>query len=227
MITAPLPVFYSFRRCPYAMRARLAIVSASLAVELREVVLRDKPQAMLDASPKATVPVMVLEDGTVIDESLEVMRYALEQADPENWLPRNAQEHRAMQQLIEVNDGHFKHALDRYKYPNRYAREMIDPVDQRAIATGHIERLEEPLSKHGWLVGERPTLADFALLPFVRQFAHVDRDWFDAQPWPGVIAWLDRFLASGWFAAIMGKHAPWKPGDTSVPFPAGAAQSDL
>ena len=227
MTIAPLPVLYSFRRCPYAMRARLAIASAGLVVELREVALRDKPQAMLDASPKATVPVLVLEDGTVIDESLEVMRYVLELADPEHWLARDSEENHAFRQLVEANDSSFKDALDRYKYPNRYASEMIDPVDQRARAASHIERLEEPLSRHEWLVGERPTLADFALLPFVRQFAHVDRDWFDAQPWPCVIAWLDRFLASDRFAAIMGKHAPWKPGDTPVLFPAGAAQGDL
>lgn len=224
---APVPpILYSFRRCPYAMRARLALAASGQRVELREVALRDKPAELLDASPKATVPVLVLPDGAVIEESLDVMRWALAISDPEGWWPDDPGERARIDTLIAVNDGAFKAALDRYKYPDRYAGETIDRSAQRAIAaailSGHDERLAS-----GWLVGGRPTLADVALLPFVRQFAHVDRDWFDAQPWPNLIGWLDRFLQSARFAAIMGKYRPWRPGDPATLFPAAAAGNGL
>lgn len=214
-----LPILYSFRRCPYAMRARLAISAAGIQVELREVVLRDKPAAMIEASPKATVPVLVLADGTVIDESLDVMRWTLDQADPEGWWPEDAALRTQIDDLIAANDGPFKKALDHYKYPDRYQGETINPIEQRAIAAHVIASYETDLADGGWLVGDRPTLADFAILPFVRQFAHVDRAWFDAQPWLNVIDWLDRFLASPNFAMIMKKRSQWRPGDTPTFFP--------
>ena len=214
------PVLYSFRRCPYAMRARLALAASGVTVELREIVLRDKPPAMIEASPKATVPILVLADGRVIDESLDIMRWALAINDPQGWLPDDATARADIDTLVAINDGPFKLALDRYKYPNRYETETIDRDEQRATVADVVAGYERRLGRHAFIAGDKASLADFAVLPFVRQFAHVDRAWFDAQPWPHVIAWLDAFLASERFAAIMVKHARWQPGDPPVLFAA-------
>ncbi|SOE18800.1 glutathione S-transferase [Hoeflea halophila] len=203
------PVFYSFRRCPYAIRARLALASAGLDVELREVVLRDKPMAFLEASPSATVPCLVTSDG-VLDESLDVMIWALKQNDPEGWL--NMPE--AGFDWIARTDGPFKHALDRTKYANRYPG--VDAASQRDIAADFLAELDAAMGE--WIF-EKASLADFAILPFVRQFAFVDKDWFDAQPWPKLQGWLKRFLASERFAHVMMKYPQWQPGDAAVTFP--------
>lgn len=203
------PVLYSFRRCPYAMRARLALASAGLKVELREVVLRDKPAAFLEASPSATVPCLVTSDG-VVDESLDVMIWALKQNDPEGWLDMPE----AGFEWIARADGPFKDALDRTKYANRYPG--VDPASQRDVAAVFLSDLDTTIGD--WIF-DRPTLADFAILPFVRQFAFVDKDWFDAQPWPKLQGWLERFLASERFAHIMVKYPQWQPGDPPVAFP--------
>lgn len=202
------PILYSFRRCPYAMRARLALTVSKQKVEHREVVLRNKPLALLDASPKGTVPVLVLPDGRVLDESLDIMLWALNQNDPESWLP-DAQKHESAMALIRQNDGPFKAALDRYKYPDRY--EGASSEEAREQACRIIGALDEKLSQNTWLFGQSPGLADMAILPFVRQFAHVDRDWFYAQPWQATISWLDRFKASEIFKTIMKKHEAWTP----------------
>lgn len=203
------PVLYSFRRCPYAMRARLAVASAGLEVELREVVLRDKPAAFLDASPSATVPCLVTADG-VIDESLDVMIWALEQNDPDGWLEMPA----GGSEWIVRADGPFKDALDRTKYANRYPG--VDPTIQRDIAAVFLTDLDAAIDE--WIFA-RPTLADFAILPFVRQFAFIDKHWFDAQAWPDLQAWLERFLISDRFVHIMEKYPQWHPGDAPVAFP--------
>jgi len=211
-----LPVLYSFRRCPYAMRARLAIVVSGLHVELREVVLKNKPSELLAASPKATVPVLVLPSGEVIDESLNVMQWALGQHDPEQWLETQDSEVSSadMLALIAANDGAFKHSLDRYKYPHRFSAEHRD-VDATTFARRHrsvgaawLCRLEPQLVR-GHLFGSRASLADMAVLPFVRQFAHTDATWFAAQPWPHLRAWLGAFEHSRLFASVMYKHLPW------------------
>lgn len=202
------PVLYSFRRCPYAMRARLALSSAGLEVELREIVLRNKPAAFLAASPSGTVPSIVTPDG-VIDESLDVMIWALKQNDPEGWLTMPD----AGFELIERADGPFKQALDRTKYANRYPE--VDPDEQRGIAAAFLSELDTQID--GWIF-DRPSLADFAILPFVRQFAFIDKDWFDAQPWPSLQDWLERFLASNRFAHIMMKYPQWHEGDPPVLF---------
>ena len=209
-MTANLPVLYSFRRCPYAMRARLALAVSSVAYEIREVVLKNKPPELLAASPKGTVPVLVLQSGKVIDESLSIMRWALEQNDPDNWLGSGPID--KMLALIDANDGDFKHALDRYKYPNRYPQEWSGDakafaVAQRDDAARWLESLESKL-KQGWLFSNQASLADIALLPFVRQFAHTDAAWFAAQPWPHLQAWLTRLEESTLFESVMGKHAP-------------------
>lgn len=219
-----LPVLYSFRRCPYAMRARLALAVSGQRCELREIVLRDKPPEMLAASPKATVPVLVLTSGQVLEQSLEIMRWALQVRDPEGWLPADSAGQQAQQMLIAANDGPFKHALDRYKYPNRYAGEHAGEV--QAFAESHRSRaavwlmsLETLLCRHDWLCGPTAGLADMAILPFVRQFAHTDPGWFAAQPWPQLGAWLGRWESSALFHQVMEKHPCWQAGRCGPAFP--------
>ena len=203
------PVLYSFRRCPYAMRARLAIASAGLECRLREVVLRDKPAAMLEASPKGTVPVLVLADGAVIEESLDIMHHALERDDPEDWMQPDTGTREDMLALIEACDSDFKHHLDRYKYATRY-----DDAD-----AAFLKRLDGQLSDRDQLFGGRISLADMAIMPFVRQFANADRNWFDAQDLPHLQRWLTGHLESARFKAVMPKIAQWQPGGEEPVFP--------
>ena len=198
------PILWSFRRCPYAMRARLAIRAAGVRVELREILLRDKPAAFLAESPTATVPALRLSN-RVLDESLDIMLWALEQNDPAGLLDMPD----AGWHLIAANDGPFKAALDHTKYAGRYPD--TNPAAERDKAAQILMGLNTRLTHHEALFGARATLADLALLPFVRQFAQIDRAWFDAQPWPALIRWLDAFLSSDGFSAIMGKHPPWTP----------------
>jgi len=203
MTTAPPdPVLYSFRRCPYAMRARLALAVSGTTYELREVQLRAKPAAMLAASPKGTVPVLVLPEGRVIDESLDIMRWALAARDPENWLARDDAA------LIAANDGPFKQALDGYKYPERHGG---DPLPHRARGLAFLAELDARLPLAGQLGGAERGLTYAAIMPFVRQFAAVDAAWFEAQHLPHLQCWLSGHLQSPLFAAIMTRAAPWVP----------------
>jgi len=181
----------------------MALLVSGQVCELREVVLRDKPAELIDASPKATVPVLLLPDGQVIDESLEIMRWALGRNDPEHWLDGDDAG------LIAANDGPFKHHLDRAKYPDRYD----GSDDHRALALAMLAPLESRLAERAYLCGDRPALTDFALLPFVRQFAAIDRPWFDAQTLPALRRWLDGLLATSLFAAAMARFSTWKRGD--------------
>ena len=211
-----LPVLYSFRRCPYAMRARFALMASGQRCELREVVLRDKPAALHDASPKATVPVLVDVDGTVVDESLGIMQWALAQRDPQGWLVPSAGTLDDMLALVAKCDGDFKRQLDRYKYPNRY--EGVDALQHRAEAGGFLDDLEARLRHTRHLFGDAPALADMAVAPFVRQFAQVDAAWFATAPWPALNAWLSALVASPLWAKAMPKFPPWRPGDAAVVF---------
>ncbi len=206
------PVLWSFRRCPYAMRARLALCASGQQVELREILLRDKPQAFLAASPSATVPCLETGD-EVIDESLDIMRWALAQNDPQGWLDM-PEESGA---LIRLCDGPFKTALDRYKYATRFPDH--DPIAERAQASAFIQDLEARLTGFEALFGRTITLADMAILPFVRQFAHVDPAWFQSQPWPNVISWLEGFKASELFGKVMHKFPVWNMQADPVLFP--------
>ena len=206
-----LPVLYSFRRCPYAMRARMAVAVSGVLVELREVVLRDKPPEMLEASPKGTVPVLVLSNGRVLEESLDIMRWALSQGDPEGWLGH------IDQNLISASDGPFKQALDRYKYPHRY--DLTDGTVHRDAALGHLANLNALLTDAPYLGGATPAFTDIALFPFVRQFAATDAAWFAALPLPALQSWLSALVGSELFAAIMTRYPQWKAGDAPVHFP--------
>lgn len=205
-----LPVLYSFRRCPYAMRARLAIAISGVSVELREIKLSAKPPAMIEASPKGTVPVVVLPDGRVIEQSLDVMHWALGQNDPEGWLERDDA------RLIARNDGPFKHDLDRYKYPERHDS---DATAHRESGLAFLADLDSRLAEHGQLCGKERGLADMAVMPFVRQFAATDPVWFESQPLPHLQCWLSAHLESALFASVMGKFPPWREGDLPVVFP--------
>lgn len=224
MASPALPVLYSFRRCPYAMRARLAIAASGLCFELREVMLRGKPPELLAASPKATVPVLVLPGGEVIEQSLDIMLWALRQNDSEGWLAPPHATLEEMLALIAANDGNFKQHLDRYKYPNRFPREHAG--DERGFAQAHrsgganwLAALDIRLARQPWLTGNTPSLADMAILPFVRQFAHTDRGWFEAQSWPHLRVLLTRWESSDALPRVMEKYPPWRSGQASVIFP--------
>lgn len=193
------------------MRARLALWGTHVNLELREVVLRDKPPSLLAFSPKATVPVLVLPDGEVIDESLDVMLWALRRHDPEGWLAASDGTLDEMLELIDANDNDFKRNLDRYKYPNRY--ENVDPLVHRARAEQFLNRLNERLREANFLFGSNRTIADAAIGPFVRQFANTNREWFDSTPYTELKLWLEDFLNWPLFAAVMGKYPQWHEGD--------------
>ena len=199
--TEQLPILYSFRRCPYAMRARMAIVRQDFKVEHREVILRDRPLHMMQISPKGTVPILQLPNGEVIEESLEIMQHV------RDWQPSVEES-----SWIERNDLEFKHHLDRYKYPNRY--EDIDVIEQRNAAVNYLDDLDENLQEI-----EQNTNLNDSLFPFVRQFANHDREWFDAQPWTNLHNWLSKNLASAEFKTCMNKNKQWLEGDSPIEFP--------
>lgn len=200
MASLNLPILYSFRRCPYAMRARMSIVRSNYLCEHREVILRDRPDHMMEISPKGTVPVLLLPDGTVIEESLEIMQHVL------------AWELDAMEaSWVDRNDNEFKFHLDRYKYPNRY--DDVDSLAHRALAESYLDDLDDVIG------GGISTALNDALFPFVRQFANHDRQWFDAQSWTNIHDWLAQNLDSSEFLLCMKKYPQWHVGDDVVQFP--------
>ena len=219
------PLLYSFRRCPYAMRARLALAVSQQAYDLQEITLRDKPPSLLAVSPKATVPVLCLPDGRVLDQSLDIMHWALQQHDPRRWLQADPADQAA---LIASNDGPFKHHLDRYKYPQRYASDHASAAalhsthagtETQSFAELHRQQaaaclapLQARLCQQRWLGGAEASLADMALLPFVRQFAHTDALWFAQQPWPELVRWLQDWETSPLLASVMHKYTAWPAG---------------
>ena len=203
------PLLYSFRRCPYAIRARLALLASHTVCIIREVKLSAKPAELLAASPKATVPVLLLPDGSVIEQSLDIMRWSLARHDPAGWLDHQDD------RLIEANDGPFKHHLDRAKYPDRHRG---DATTHRDACLDMLHSLEVRLANNTYLCGAAMSLTDAAILPFVRQFASIDRGWFDAQPLPHTRRWLDALVASHLFEAAMIRLAPWRAGDPDTRF---------
>lgn len=203
-----MAVLYSFRRCPYAMRARMALSYSGIAVELREIELKNKPADMLAASAKGTVPVLIQSDGHIIDESRDIMFWALAQSDPDNWMPpKNSALYNEIISLIDQNDGEFKGYLDRYKYADRYPEHS--DVHYRSLGEAFLAQLDGRLQANQYLLGDQLSVADVALMPFVRQFAYVDINWFRQTQYTGLQRWLDGLLSSVLFNRVMEKYKPW------------------
>jgi glutathione S-transferase len=200
------PILYSFRRCPFAIRARIALNYSSIELQLREVLLRKKPMSMLQASPKATVPVLVLADGSVIDESIDIMRWALAQKDPDAWWRDELAD--SVLALVEQCDIDFKRHLDHYKYADRHPQHP--QRHYRQLAEPFLQILEHKLTLQRFLFDDRPTFADVAIFPFIRQFAMVDKVWFDQTPYPRLKTWLQWFLSSVLFTDVMTKYPVWQ-----------------
>lgn len=196
-----LPILYSYRRCPYAMRARLAIDAAEIAVEIREISLRDKPAQMLQLSPKGTVPVLVLQHGAVIEQSLDIMLWALQQNDPHGWLEADLDK---MLALIIDNDADFKQSLDCYKYPD--GNPQFNQAHYRRQGEVFLQQLEVLLNQHVYLLKDAVSLADMAIFPFVRQFAAVDLTWFESSNYPKLQNWLNTSIHSEIFERVMKKQ---------------------
>ncbi len=207
-----LPILYSYRRCPYAMRARMALKLVNIDVEIREVSLRNKPAHMLQVSPKATVPVLILPDGSVIEESLEIMLYALKKHSLQPSIHaacRPALECFSpvaydSEELVLENDTRFKQALDAYKYPERFPNKTQS--QHRESGEVFLQKLENLLNKNTYLLEAAPTLADMAIFPFVRQFAAVDGLWFENSAYPKLRAWLNEWADSELFKSVMTKN---------------------
>ena len=202
------PVLYSFRRCPYCMRAHMALKYSGVKVELREVDLQDYPSQALKISPKATVPVLHLPDGTVIDESWDIVKWALTQNDPDNWSGENNEHMLDAEILIETNDFSFKEDLDRYKYADRHPEHS--EKHYRKACEEFIEELEEMLTENRYLLADKLSLADIGVFPFVRQFSLVDKDWFEQAPYPHVRQWLNKLINTELFTHVFQKHVLWQ-----------------
>lgn len=223
-MTPSCPLLYTYRRCPYAMRARMALLMVGVPFEAFEIVLRDKPPAMLAASPKGTVPVLLLPGGRVLEQSWDIVAWALSQASAdvpaqEAWRQSQTEQN---QQLLHINDGDFKHQLDRYKYPERFAQSK-DPAAvadckrtsrNQAVET-MLEPLERALTGQEFLGASQACATDLGIFPFVRQFAAVDPDWFKALPLPQVKTWLNHWQQSPLFVSCMHKL----PSNTPMRFP--------
>lgn len=208
MNSLQLPILYTFRRCPYAMRARLAIAVSEIQVEMREVVLSNKPKELLECSAKATVPVLQLTDKTVIDESFDIMLWALNQYDPENWLSKDILNENETNRLINFNDNEFKQHLDKYKYASRFPEEKMESYREQGEI--FLILLEDKLNKIKYLISDSVSLADIAIFPFVRQFAYVDIEWFEKSKYKKLQAWLNYLLESKLFEQVMKKYPRWE-----------------
>ena len=212
------PILWSFRRCPFAMRARLAIAASGQIVQLREIVLRNKPAAFLAISAKGTVPVLDLRDGTVIEESRDIMMWALDANDPDGWLDIWQKQPDKVKTFLDKIDGPFKHDLDRYKYASRY--DVSAAWQHRESGAEFLAEVNRSLGANGVLSGSGLGFMDFAILPFIRQFRIADPNWFDSQSWPYLHRWLQEFLGSAAFSRVMLKYPPWQEGAKAVRFPA-------
>jgi len=194
----------------------MALAYAKLPFEVREVFLKNKPGSMLEASPKGTVPILVLKDGAVIDQSMDIIRWALSHHDPDHWLSPSPKEQSPTDDLIRENDDSFKASLDLYKYSGRHPERA--PAVHRQEAEVFLKKLEARLQTHPFLLGENLRLADIALFPFVRQFANVDPEWFSASPYEGLRTWLRHHQEGALFNAVMEKYTPWQEGDVPLLF---------
>lgn len=211
---ADYPILYTFRRCPYAMRARMALLNAEICYQIREVDLSNKPKAMLDVSPKGTVPVLLCGADEILEESLHIMNWSLARNDPAGWKKFSAQQLDAMADLIDENDHDFKPHLDHYKYSDRHP----DGSKQQYRERGErfLQTLEARLLNSAFLFGEQVCYADIAVFPFIRQFANVDSEWFGSAPYPGVRRWLTHHLQGELFKSVMKKYPPWKIDEPAI-----------
>ena len=204
------PILYSFRRCPYAIRARMALYYSEIDIEHREVKLSDKPSALLSISPKGTVPVLQLTNGSVLEESMDIIKWALNQYDPEDWrVTKNHHMQNTLYDLINLNDTEFKPHLDHYKYADRYPEHGMNYY--REICETYLNTYNHVLSKHDYLVGSCISVADIAIFPFIRQCAYVDKNWFDQLPYAHLQKWLAIMIDNNIFRSIMVKHDLWTP----------------
>ena len=203
------PVFYTFRRCPYCMRAHMALDYAGIPLEIREVDLNNLPAEALAVSPHATVPSLVLDENNFMDESWDIMKWAVRQNDPDRWLGRNEEFLQDTEMLVETNDYSFKEDLEHYKYAERYPAHPMEYYRQRGEA--FLQELEDMLDDNRYLLASHITVADIAVLPFIRQFVMVDQDWFDKVPYPKLKAWLNSLLQTEWFKHASEKREIWQP----------------
>lgn len=216
--TCSLPILYSLRNCPFAMRARMAIYKAQISVELRDLVLSNKPVEMLNASPKGTVPVVVLSTGSVIEESLDVMLWALTENDPHNLLRDTEPLNNTISlvnksdivELVTKYDQQFKPCLEAYKCAKRYHESNL--IECREACEIYIQELEQGLAKHRFILDNQESMADIALLPFIRQFAKVERSWYLSSRYVNVRRWLNAYLQSAVFNKVMTKYPLWQAG---------------
>lgn len=206
------PILYSFIECPYSMRARMAIAQSGVSCEMREIDLKDKPQALLDISPNGTVPVVLLPGGLVLDQNLEIMQWALKKNDPEGWLHHH---HEDTQKLIHIADNEFAASLKAYKYPD----ENCDPHKARDTCFEFLKNLEMRIAAKGFLAAEKTSFADIAIFPLIRRFALVDWVWFEDCRLIRLKIWLNYFMHSPLFKVAMEKYSPWQPGDPVDVFP--------
>ncbi|MET1254461.1 glutathione S-transferase [Aliikangiella maris] len=214
-----LPVLYSFRRCPYAIRTRMVLFYCHIPVELREVVLKNKPPQMMAVSPKGTVPVLLLGSGEVIDESYQIILWALQQVKDESlFYSKSQKQQNKIQQWIEQNDTVFKSWLDKYKYAVRFPEASESFYRQQAEV--FLIKLENSLAQHAYIIDDQLSLADIMIAPFIRQFAYVNIDWFKDSQYVKLNQWLFDILKSPIFTSVMSKYQPWKTGDEATIFPA-------
>lgn len=216
MCESDLPILYTFRRCPYAIRARMAVANAGIVCQLREVQLKNKPSQLVEISAKATVPVMLLPDGCILEESLDILHWALKQGDIGSWKDFTANQQSVMDGLIRQNDSTFKMDLDRYKYADRFPE--FSRETYRSRAENFLVGLEKRLEKDEFLFGQSNSYADIAIFPFLRQFSKVEPSWFQAAPYPQLRVWLKLQTENALFEVVMQKYAPWSPSDPMVLF---------
>lgn len=208
------PVLYSFRRCPYCIRAHMALKYASLEIILRNVELSDLPAEALAVSPHATVPSLVIGENDFMDESWDIVKWATQNNDPENWLGVDNEYLNDAEMLVETNDFSFKDDLDHYKYADRHPEHSMEYYRQRCEE--FLEELNDMLEENNFLLAEVITIADIAIFPFIRQFAMVDKDWFDKAPYPGLQRWLSFMLDTEWFGEAFKKRDTWEPGSEDI-----------
>ena len=200
------PILYSFRRCPYAIRARMALSYMDVTVELREVLLNERPQSLYEVSSKGTVPVLLLKDGNVLDESLDIMLWAIKQGEQKLYEDKINEQNK----LIKYNDTKFKYWLDRYKYHVRYLEHSRDYYQRKCSKT--LAEYDMRLRENSYLMGDRIRLADIAIFPFMRQCSNVDQNWFNNK-YPNLNQWLESWKQSQHFKSVMMKYNQWKLGD--------------